>query len=384
MGSPVVQSGVREAAVNVSWPDGSTLIPVTLTIQGPVELQLSAATLDIQATTNFTSSASVTISNSGNGTGQLILEPLSPPFFTDTANVTLAAGADAAVRIECRPTSPGEFTAEAVFRTRLGHAALFPTAINKKRDALKQNAGLDPWSSTLPNSTDIGEVLTLPLNCTSTSPPVLVVTNFTGAAEVLASAPGLRHFQPCIPAIWDGGGLLARLKYQMPCLVVSYEPYLPGSSIEADVVLPASDNGEGCNGHSGISATGMVLLVSRGSCYFSDKAQKDGGTLGMTGFSAPTTLDMMEMPNTAAFPDVPAFLISQEQGQDLLARLQGGGSLRVLLRWEGMRAFTGRPPSAEHPASVTFEVGNEGDGPLPLGSRFGKQRIPAECRDRNW
>ena len=32
-------------------------------------------------------------------------------------------------------------------------------------------------------------------------------------------------------------------------------------------------------------ATGMVLLVSRGSCYFSDKAQKDGGTLGMTGFS---------------------------------------------------------------------------------------------------
>ena len=34
--------------------------------------------------------------------------------------------------------APGEFTAEAVFRTRLGHAALFPTAINKKRDALKQ------------------------------------------------------------------------------------------------------------------------------------------------------------------------------------------------------------------------------------------------------
>jgi len=339
IGSPVVQSGVREAAVNVSWPDGSALIPVTLTIQGPVELQLSAAALDIQATTNFTSSASVTISNSGNGTGQLQLEPLSPPFFSDTANVTLAAGGDVTVRIECRPTSPGEFTAEAVFRT---------------------NAGLDPWSSTLPNSTDIGEVLTLPINCTSTSPPVLVVTNFTGAAEVLASAPGLRHFQPCIPAIW--------------------EPYLPGSSIEADVVLPASDNGEGCNVHSGISATGMVLLVSRGSCYFNDKAQKasDAGAVGVLIYDqqAPTTLDMMAMPSTAAFPDVPAFLISQEQGQDLLARLQGGGSLRVLLRWEGMRAFTGRPPSAEHPASVTFEVGNEGEGPLSWEVRpevrFGK------------
>ncbi|CAE7480024.1 unnamed protein product [Symbiodinium natans] len=327
MGSPVVLSGVREAQVSVSWPNGSAVVPVTYTVQGLVELQLSPSSLETQVTTNATSTVSATISNSGNGTGQLLLEPLSPPFSSATEALTVAAGATATVHIDCRPSAPGEFGALAVFRT---------------------NAGLDPFSSTLANATDLGEVLMLQINCTGTLPPALTVENFTGAAEVLSTSTHLSPFQPCVPAMW--------------------EPYVPGGSLEADLVLPSGSNSEGCDPHSALLVAGKVVLVSRGTCYFSEKAQQaaNAGAVGILIYDnqAPTTLQMMSMPSNAAFPDVPGFLLSQEQGQGLLARLQGGEDVRVALRWEGMRAYTGQPPTAQHPAFVTFDVANTGDGPL--------------------